>query len=382
MSYTADTNLIRGIWDSLNGAPLGYRMSGETRRIEKMIDDGWIGRVNFGDLVEDHDSRLGGIDIFELATAMEIPVPHIYRAPRRKTVTEVMGFQMITVADAANLMIKLERLGFRVDPAAMVASALELQRAKILLTDSEMLVRSFDRDRHRYWPLTIATGKVAFPNKTHELKTAAGYKVTYVEDEAGTPVQIGVGAPEFRRKPDPVLTRCPDCGMSYMKGLLDDGIMHRKNHTKVMATRDPKPLPRAIEALAEGWTGRVDATSPRWMHDEVYGRAREFKRDEGYDFVQWADGGERDGQTVGHLFVDTDGSLQGASCFRKDNPGGATLWRLDWIWLAPGARRQGRLAAKWPDFLAGFGRFRLERPLSRSMEAFLAKHGDPELLPA
>jgi hypothetical protein len=116
------------------------------------------------------------------------------------------------------------------------------------------------------------------------------------------------------------------------------------------------------------------------MHKEIYERARLFKREFHYDFVQWHPDGERNPGVVGFLFVDPAGSgkLLGACCFRwREYSNAPHRWAMDWIWLAPGARRTGLLTARWPSFLKDFGAFHVEHPRSDAMQAFLKKHGLP-----
>jgi hypothetical protein len=43
--------------------------------------------------------------------------------------------------------------------------------------------------------------------------------------------------------------------------------------------------------------------------------------------------------------------------------------------VRPERRRHGLLASRWPHFLAEFGDFWIEHPISDQMMAFLAQHG-------
>jgi hypothetical protein len=290
--------------------------------------------------------------------------------------------ERIAVADAAALMIMCERLGFRVDPSAMVAAVLPTLKGATRVTDSELALVQFARTRHRTFPLTIARKEnTSAWTRKEEFRTSTGYRATGYLDDDGVPVLIEVRAPKYRRMPEPVGATCDVCGMAYMRGDPDESAQHRRHHRKVVAVTDPKPDPRVAAAVASGWDGRVDKTSPQWMHTAVYGRAKLFKREFHYDFVHWSPNGEREADVVGFLFTDPmeDGRIVGACCFRlRDRADGSKIWSMDWVWLAPGARRTGLLNARWPGFLREFGAFHVERPLSNAMEAFLARHGDPE----
>lgn len=112
------------------------------------------------------------------------------------------------------------------------------------------------------------------------------------------------------------------------------------------------------------------------MHRAVYERALRFKRDFGYDFVQWAigrDGKNRDPRSHGYLFAgDVDGAIGGACGFWREDDGG---WRLMWVWVTPKMRRQGLLERRWQIFLDRYGDFTVEAPYSAAMHAFLLKKG-------
>jgi hypothetical protein len=66
----------------------------------------------------------------------------------------------------------------------------------------------------------------------------------------------------------------------------------------------------------------------------------------------------------------------GAGCFRRreyDNVA-EPFWALQWVWLHPFERGQGRLTDLWPFFRAMFGPFHVEGPYSPAMRAFMTKH--------
>ena len=113
------------------------------------------------------------------------------------------------------------------------------------------------------------------------------------------------------------------------------------------------------------------------MHKHMVQRARRFKRELGYDFVQWGYP-ERDPRARGFLFNDDtgtfgNGAVVGACAFRWRG----TEWGLQFIWITPKARRKGVLSRRWGRFREQFGEFVIEPPLSASMEAFAEKHAAP-----
>jgi hypothetical protein len=96
--------------------------------------------------------------------------------------------------------------------------------------------------------------------------------------------------------------------------------------------------------------------------------------------VQWGYKGDDDPKVHGFLFNDDSavfghGAIAGACAFRwrewKNHP---PSWGLQWIWVAPKARRHGILSRRWPMLRQRFGDFVLEPPLSAAMAEFAAKH--------
>ena len=101
--------------------------------------------------------------------------------------------------------------------------------------------------------------------------------------------------------------------------------------------------------------------------------------------MQWGSPeGDDDPKVHGFLFNDGSevfghGAIAGTCAFRwrewKNRP---PSWGLQWIWVAPKARRHGILSRRWPMLRARFGAFVIEPPLSAAMAAFAAKHAVQE----
>ncbi|EHK7543350.1 hypothetical protein H2659_17705 [Vibrio cholerae] len=106
-----------------------------------------------------------------------------------------------------------------------------------------------------------------------------------------------------------------------------------------------------------------------------------FKREFRYDFIQYESDEHlySNYEYVGFLFIDSAHDLYdendsvapqrgiGGCCFRKRSD----VWVLDWIWLHPFCRRRGVLTNSWDLFLAMFGSFEVEKPISVEMQKFL-----------
>jgi hypothetical protein len=135
----------------------------------------------------------------------------------------------------------------------------------------------------------------------------------------------------------------------------------------------------------------VDETSPVGLRRAVEWIAHYFRREFGYDFVQYSvderdeDPGERDDSRdraflwANPTTLDGRGTVEavGACCFRwrdyEDAPPG---FALQWVWLHPYCRDRGTLTTAWPDFRERFGDFIVETPLSRAMASFLSTKTD------
>jgi len=129
----------------------------------------------------------------------------------------------------------------------------------------------------------------------------------------------------------------------------------------------------------------VTSRSPVTERRSVEAIAVYFKREFGYDFVQFSSGSGRFRESedvrafvwsdIGkHRMGIEDRWVTGATCFRwreyLDAPSG---YAMQWIWLHPYVRHQGLLTSAWPFFRARFGDFVCEPPLSDAMSRFLEK---------
>ena len=155
-----------------------------------------------------------------------------------------------------------------------------------------------------------------------------------------------------------------------MKGLRSDSATHRRHHKKFLSVVEPSPDPRLIpDGLHE-----VTSTSAGWEHRLMYERARQFRREMRFDFVQWGNP-DKDPKGHGYLFVSPDRAAIGCCAFRwrewKDaSPG----WAMQFVWIAPRFRHRGILTRHWPFFRERFGNFHVEPPLSDAMSGFLAQN--------
>ena len=69
----------------------------------------------------------------------------------------------------------------------------------------------------------------------------------------------------------------------------------------------------------------------------------------------------------------------GSACFsHREDQDLLTPWLCQWLWIHPYFRRHGVLTHTWPELKRQVGPFRLGKPLSSHMQAFIAKVGHTE----
>ena len=383
MALSTTSKTIDAIWRALS-RPAGIPsklLSTWTRLAEK----GWINEVAFEDALLMLDPRLDreGLKPASFAEMLEITPQAVFTRPGSRF-DEHIGFLSYRAADAAAMLILMERLGFTIDPEPLCARLRQSLLAAPEVNLPEINVLFHDKSAHRTPPLTLESDVLDWRGRNlSRLKTDAGYAVEIAVGDDKTALSLTVKAPLYRKRPEPKLTTCDFCGMSYVKGLPSDDKEHRATHRRCVAVLEPQPnrqfqQDRERDPLQAPW---VDANSQKWKRDLVYRRAYAFKREMKFDFTQWSIDPAHDPDAVGYLFADDEGRVVGAAGFRPQQANGQP-WLLDWIWLAPAYRRSGLLSAQWEAFRQRFGDFDLTPPLSEAMQAFLSKRGRRGLAPS
>jgi hypothetical protein len=330
------------------------------------------------------DRRLaatGPVDVYALAKLFELPWSNVAHKPKKNGV-RVMYFDAMAAADFAQMLIHLETLGFRVDPEPLTSRLLPAIKKRDVISSAEVSVFWYSSVRHKGSPMSVIVDTEPLPprNKVVEWKSA-GYRLVLLTGDDGAPVHLTAHAPRYRHRPNPVKTKCEECGLEYYRGDPDSTASHRKEHKKRMRYLAPKPEARLLAAGAVPSTVLVKTQSPAWLHAHMYDRALAFKREFEYDHVQWGSPkGDDDLDARGILFIDDEGAIVGACAFRLRDWGDRRQWALQWIWFTPSRRRRGHLARQWATLRAEYGDFYVERPVSDAMKAFLAKQGDLRLM--
>jgi hypothetical protein len=115
---------------------------------------------------------------------------------------------------------------------------------------------------------------------------------------------------------------------------------------------------------------RLTRASARHAHQVTERYARYFRREFGYDFVQYdADEAYDLHETQAWLWTSCDYEgyrVLGACCcrYRRYTNLPESLWALQWVWLHPYARHKGLFTAAWPVLLQQYGALHLEPPVS------------------
>jgi hypothetical protein len=338
--------------------------------------------VDIEDIFFASDRRLDReIDVETFTTALGLQWRNIFQVPKARS-NSVMGFRALAAADVGSFLMWLEQLGFMIDATPLVETLLPKIKLRPKITDSELSVFWYVKHRHRMADVSIqARDKPIAPIDIKRLKTSTGYKAEVWTGDDGEPVRLCVKSPRHRHRAEPVEAVCPDCGYEWRRGDPDSGAAHRQEHKRRMKVLRPAPHPHIAEALAtEGEPELVTYSSPAWKHKEMYERARAFRREFHYDFVQWGSPpGDHDPDAHGFLFIDGQQVIVGACAFRLRNVDEKKYWALTWVWICPAARRTGVLAERWADFKTRFGKFVVEAPISPAMQAFLTKQGETGL---
>ncbi len=380
-----DPDLLKATWQALNEPISNQRAFSSKATLDEVADDGWMHGYQLDDLVHDSEPRLARssfrVDLRALSEAMGYRWVSTYRRPSIRS-NSAVGTQSLSAVDAAAFLLDLQTLGFAIDPWPLVDRLRPAITRKKRITDPELQILWASKTKDRCH-LVLMSEREWYRGQFKKGKLASGHRYEVWLGPNDAVYKLEVKAPKYRQVRAPVKTICPDCGDTWYRGDPDSSAVHRREHKQRMHVLDPKPLAEMLsERLTTNDPELVRSTSPKWKHFEMYERARAFRREEGYDFVQWdSHNGDDDPNVHGFLMCDGEGRILGAISFRwrkpEDEP---AFWGLQWVWIAPKMRRRGILSSRWDVFRDRFGDFVVESPVSETMQAFLAKHGDTHLM--
>lgn len=145
------------------------------------------------------------------------------------------------------------------------------------------------------------------------------------------------------------------------------------------------------ENFLPGELHEIFQSSPKVAKSALEQHARNFKREQRYDGVQYCSLDYHDPKSIGaFIWIEecmnndfVDQRVIGGACFRyRDNYSEECKewngWAMQWVYVHPNFRRNGLLNDSWDYFKARYGDFVVEEPLSTEMNFFLAKKGLPK----
>lgn len=338
-----------------------------------VLQRGWAYSSDIEDLLLALDGRLyrTRVNIEALAEQVGYVMCPIASRPRFAT-AEYLLMRAMSARDLAGFCIFLEHCGFSTNPEPMVASLFDEVASLPYMTSSEIDIYNFKKRRHRDRICLRATEDLNGVPSSQAWRGDNGYRFESLR-RGDQESMLSVYGSKWRHL-ERVETTCPVCSMAYTKGDPESAMGHRHEHARVTRLLTPRPNRRMRERFELGLDAElVSAGAPLWMQKEMYERAVRFKRDFGYDFIQWPDVGHIDRSWHGYLFSTRDGVIDGACAFNRQDD----EWVLGWVWIRPERRRHGLLLARWRDFLQKYGDFWIEHPLSEAMQAFVQKHATP-----
>ena len=371
---------LEAFWEALNKPEKKANPITIKKLLDEVIDKGWASLSDVEDILESLDSRLYNrvLKIEKLCEIFGIHIQTAYYKPSKLAI-EVMGLEVLKPEELAHILIILEQIGFNTDPCYLIDYLLPKlnEEKRVFLSASELKVFWFLKFRHKNSPVEFCSDENWWrkESKTKSLKTSGGYKISATLNEQDEVIHLEIKPPKFRKRPQPFLTRCKECGYEWVKGDPESSMYHRREHKKKMSYLDPKPSTRMVKIMQEPDFELVTTHSLKWKHKEMYERALMFKRMFHYDFVQWQSR-ERDNDpnVHGYLFTNDQGAIVGACSFRRRKQDSRMQWVLDWVWVSPKHQRTGELAKRWEHFKKTFGKFEVEHPISDNMQLFLKKN--------
>jgi len=284
---------IEEVWKHLTRENLAPRPLSSTTA-QRMAENGWVSYYEVRDALADMISRISGAwfaDIDEIERHLELG--GVADFPREwKYADEISGQVRLSSSDVLRFFWWLERLGFPLELGSFPEEiALRLPQTKYI-SEKDIDVLLYQSDRFSQPPVQLVTKDAEKAGAARkEVFTSAREVIIEIRfDAEDRAMSLNSTAPRYEAPREQVCVTCDVCGMTYMQGLRGDEDRHAIEHRKVLEPLEPRPLRawrRAVEEDPDAvW---VDAASPNWMHVAMTRRARAFKREFGYGFLQWND---------------------------------------------------------------------------------------------
>ncbi|WP_312345263.1 hypothetical protein [Chryseobacterium binzhouense] len=346
---------------------------------EKAFNMGWFLKTDFEDLLYYMDSRLDHhrLDIMSLSGMLEISWEKVCFKSRGNH-NDAVWFEAIKFDQATLLLILLERIGFQINAKTSVDLLIPQlkNKTKQLINETEAVILKYHLVQHKVQIYLSINDQIEGELQILEtLITKQKYKIVSF-GLLGELKRLKIIPSKYRRPITTSIVECEDCGLQWEKGNPSSSYNHRREHKKRMQYLNPKPLPKMLKEIEEGLEFElVNHLSPVWKHNQMLLRARAFKQELHFDFLQWHYRKRSCNSDVeGYLFTSQQGSILGACCFRFKKVSDNYRWILDWVWVCPQERRSGILESRWANFKAKYGDFFVTPPISESMQEFLLKN--------
>lgn len=199
MLVTMPRETVEALWRALDKPDMGSRPDRAAEIGRATAAGGWIAHLETEAVILALEPRLGDVRVQRLLDAFGVRAQWMHAQPGRKT--WVLGAERIAAADAAHMLILLERLGFAIDPTPLCTPLLGSLKTRPYLTAAELAVLWHGRKRHRLEPLEVsADTSPAWGEPDRTLRTAAGYRIEMFRGDDDRPTALKVTAPGRRRK--------------------------------------------------------------------------------------------------------------------------------------------------------------------------------------
>lgn len=201
MEIKVESEALNRIWEQLNTERRSGRADNMRTAHLDILKEGWGLSCDIQDILWETDDRADSLirhnDDFDfLLSAYNLHFTSRYRGPFG-SVKEVWGYKAMRASDIAMYVMEIERLGFSVDAEPLVTGLRPSLLRQKHLTNSELSVVWYAKQRHRCEPIII-TIEGAKPNSSATIITETGYKATALLED-GKPNALRIDAPKCRK---------------------------------------------------------------------------------------------------------------------------------------------------------------------------------------
>lgn len=137
MRKSIDGEKLKAILESLSRPAKMPKSRSADRLLPKIASEGWASFADIEDITYLTDVRIGNLrhtmGIKDWCELFDIPIVTTYGRPRGKQAA-VLGHQIVSAFDTAALLIRLERMGYAIDPAPLVRLLVDAVKKMAMVT--------------------------------------------------------------------------------------------------------------------------------------------------------------------------------------------------------------------------------------------------------